>query len=32
MQHANAPLTLNGRLRMILLVEEQGAPHTDAIA
>jgi hypothetical protein len=24
MQHANAPLTAHGRLRMVLLVEEEG--------
>ena len=32
MQHANAPLTANGRLRMVLLVEEQGLTFEAAAA
>ena len=32
MQHANAPLTPNGRLRMVLLVEEQGLTFEAAAA
>jgi transposase InsO family protein len=32
MQHANAPLTPNGRLRMVLLVEEEGSTFEAAAA
>ena len=32
MQHGNAPLTPNGRLRMVLLVEEQGMTFEQAAA
>ena len=32
MQHRNAPLTPNGRLRMVLLVEEQGMTFEAAAA
>jgi transposase InsO family protein len=32
MQHGNAPLTPNGRLRMVLLVEEQGMTFAQAAA
>jgi hypothetical protein len=32
MQHANAPLTPNGRLRMVLLVEEDGLTFEAATA
>jgi hypothetical protein len=32
MQHANAPLTVHGRLRMVLLVEEEGFTLQEAAA
>ena len=32
MEHGNAPLTPNGRLRMVLLVEEQGMTFEQAAA